>query len=158
MTIPVAPLQTMLAHERDDELIASGKIYCCRVFARSFRPALTVACRRIPRQSPLSTPQAADCAALQWRLTARAPSQFFYWSGAGRVIISALPGGLCPVLGAVAQLGERVVRNDEVRGSIPLGSTTTRLFLLAPGYLSFSVSYKCQLVRSLAHTGYQTRG
>ena len=26
-------------------------------------------------------------------------------------------------LGAVAQLGERVVRNDEVRGSIPLGST-----------------------------------
>src|SRR5262249_4671516 len=28
--------------------------------------------------------------------------------------------------GAVAQLGERVVRNDEVRGSIPLGSTTTK--------------------------------
>lgn len=26
-------------------------------------------------------------------------------------------------LGAVAQLGERVVRNDEVSGSIPLGST-----------------------------------
>ena len=26
--------------------------------------------------------------------------------------------------GAVAQLGERVVRNDEVRGSIPLGSTS----------------------------------
>ena len=26
-------------------------------------------------------------------------------------------------IGAVAQLGERVVRNDEVRGSIPLGST-----------------------------------
>lgn len=25
--------------------------------------------------------------------------------------------------GAVAQMGERVVRNDEVRGSIPLGST-----------------------------------
>ncbi len=25
--------------------------------------------------------------------------------------------------GAVAQLGERIVRNDEVRGSIPLGST-----------------------------------
>ena len=24
--------------------------------------------------------------------------------------------------GAIAQLGERVVRNDEVRGSIPLGS------------------------------------
>ena len=27
-------------------------------------------------------------------------------------------------VGAVAQLGERVVRNDEVRGSIPLGSTS----------------------------------
>ena len=26
--------------------------------------------------------------------------------------------------GAVAQLGERVVRNDEVSGSIPLSSTT----------------------------------
>jgi len=26
-------------------------------------------------------------------------------------------------LGAVAQLGERVVRNDEVSGSIPLSST-----------------------------------
>ena len=30
--------------------------------------------------------------------------------------------------GAVAQLGERVVRNDEVRGSIPLGSTNFPLF------------------------------
>ena len=29
-------------------------------------------------------------------------------------------------IGAVAQLGERVVRNDEVRGSIPLGSTSLR--------------------------------
>src|SRR5215212_6186140 len=27
--------------------------------------------------------------------------------------------------GAVAQLGERLVRNEEVRGSTPLGSTTT---------------------------------
>ena len=27
--------------------------------------------------------------------------------------------------GAVAQLGERVVRNDEVSGSIPLGSTSS---------------------------------
>ena len=32
--------------------------------------------------------------------------------------------------GAVAQMGERVVRNDEVRGSIPLGST--RNFLFSP--------------------------
>ena len=29
--------------------------------------------------------------------------------------------------GAIAQLGERVVRNDEVGGSIPPGSTTLRL-------------------------------
>jgi hypothetical protein len=28
--------------------------------------------------------------------------------------------------GAIAQLGERVVRNDEVGGSIPPGSTTLR--------------------------------
>ena len=28
--------------------------------------------------------------------------------------------------GAVAQLGERLVRNEEVRGSIPLGSTSLR--------------------------------
>jgi hypothetical protein len=34
------------------------------------------------------------------------------------------PLNLVSDLGAVAQLGERVVRNDEVRGSIPLGSTT----------------------------------
>src|SRR5881396_868406 len=30
----------------------------------------------------------------------------------------------CTLAGAVAQLGERLVRNEEVRGSIPLGSTT----------------------------------
>ena len=30
---------------------------------------------------------------------------------------------MSPECGAVAQSGERVVRNDEVRGSIPLGST-----------------------------------
>jgi hypothetical protein len=29
-------------------------------------------------------------------------------------------------LGAIAQLGERIVRNDEVGGSIPPGSTTLR--------------------------------
>ena len=31
-----------------------------------------------------------------------------------------------PANGAIAQLGERVVRNDEVGGSIPPGSTTLR--------------------------------
>ena len=46
---------------------------------------------------------------------------------------------MCPLpwCGAVAQLGERVVRNDEVRGSIPLSSTSfpltpTSLRSLAP--------------------------
>ena len=38
---------------------------------------------------------------------------------------------ICPRIwrwcGAVAQLGERVVRNDEVSGSIPLSSTTPTL-------------------------------
>jgi hypothetical protein len=34
------------------------------------------------------------------------------------------PAGVQNWNGAVAQLGERVVRNDEVRGSIPLGSTS----------------------------------
>lgn len=31
------------------------------------------------------------------------------------------------VIGAVAQLGERIVRNDKVRGSIPLCSTNDLL-------------------------------
>ena len=35
--------------------------------------------------------------------------------------------------GAIAQLGERVVRNDEVGGSIPPGSTTLRLRVAQPG-------------------------
>ena len=34
--------------------------------------------------------------------------------------------------GAIAQLGERVVRNDEVGGSIPPGSTTLRLRVAQP--------------------------
>jgi hypothetical protein len=36
----------------------------------------------------------------------------------------ALPGAKC---GVVAQLGERLVRNEEVSGSIPLNSTTLSL-------------------------------
>jgi hypothetical protein len=39
---------------------------------------------------------------------------------------------LALVDGAVAQLGERVVRNDEVSGSIPLSSTIRQLSFL-PG-------------------------
>ena len=45
-------------------------------------------------------------------------------------------------VGAIAQLGERVVRNDEVSGSIPLGSTNTevqkpRKYLCTCGALSY---------------------
>ena len=36
-------------------------------------------------------------------------------------------GSRCRWCGAVAQLGERVVRNDEVSGSIPLSSTTASM-------------------------------
>ena len=54
--------------------------------------------------------------------------------GAGHIIRPALStapphtkrGGNLVKIGAVAQLGERHVRNVEVRGSIPLGSTTLR--------------------------------
>jgi hypothetical protein len=38
--------------------------------------------------------------------------------------------------GAVAQLGERVVRNDEVSGSIPLSSTNHKSLILM-GFLDF---------------------
>ena len=40
-----------------------------------------------------------------------------------RVRAGGLPSARSHWNGAVAQMGERVVRNDEVRGSIPLGST-----------------------------------
>ena len=36
-------------------------------------------------------------------------------------------GTILPSGGAVAQLGERLVRNEEVRGSTPLGSTKAHL-------------------------------
>src|ERR1700724_802260 len=35
-------------------------------------------------------------------------------------------GAILPIGGAVAQLGERLVRNEEVTGSTPLGSTNLR--------------------------------
>jgi hypothetical protein len=45
-------------------------------------------------------------------------------------------------LGAVAQLGERVVRNDEVSGSIPLGSTSF------PGSIRPAMDFPCRGPRS----------
>src|SRR4051812_9357151 len=47
------------------------------------------------------------------------------WAG-GRTV-------LFPALGAVAQLGERLVRNEEVRGSIPLSSIEKKLPLGVTG-------------------------
>ena len=60
--------------------------------------------------------------------------------------------------GAVAQLGERVVRNDEVRGSIPLGSTTHFVWPLVCGlppanptrWFRFEVSPLTSAIFSLA--------
>ena len=49
----------------------------------------------------------------------RAPRRQLPLDSARRRLVNAAH----PLDGAVAQLGERVVRNDEVRGSIPLGST-----------------------------------
>ena len=54
--------------------------------------------------------------------------------------------------GAIAQLGERVVRNDEVGGSIPPGSTSLRrLRLLRLGKPVRSEG--CRVVAPLAKTG-----
>ena len=54
--------------------------------------------------------------------------------------------------GAIAQLGERVVRNDEVGGSIPPGSTSLRrlrLLRLGKPYRSEG----CRVVARRAKTG-----
>lgn len=40
-----------------------------------------------------------------------------------------------PTQGAVAQLGERLVRNEKVRGSTPLGSTNDNPRVAPGGYL-----------------------
>ena len=40
----------------------------------------------------------------------------------------------CKLVGAVAQLGERLVRNEEVRGSNPLGSTWSKPWLASGTY------------------------
>lgn len=57
------------------------------------------------------------------------------------------PRSAPPVDGAVAQLGERVVRNDEVSGSIPLSSTIHRCrFLQIPRRVEYTRHF-CGLVR-----------
>ena len=61
-------------------------------------------------------------------------------------------------IGAVAQLGERRVRNAEVRGSIPLGSTK-RLHQGTPDRLASTVLCKINtLALLLAHLHWYTRG
>ena len=54
--------------------------------------------------------------------------------------------------GAIAQLGERVVRNDEVGGSIPPGSTSLR-WLRQPQLGKPSRSEGCRSVAGRAKTG-----
>ena len=61
--------------------------------------------------------KAIACAAAEACLTAPDPFPIF-----GRARRRAAARGFGRI-GAVAQLGERRVRNAEVRGSIPLGST-----------------------------------
>ena len=55
------------------------------------------------------------------------------------VIVISLPTKEKPFYGRVAQLGERLVRNEEVVGSIPITSTIFTLlrqgFLLPPSFL-----------------------
>lgn len=47
-------------------------------------------------------------------------------------------------LGALAQLGERIAGSDEVRGSIPLGSTNTDFY--KPLYIKgFLVTTGCEI-------------
>ena len=65
---------------------------------------------------------------LQQRWARIVLSDFMGKSGHGGELVPSLTasssGATYSGYGVVAQLGERVVRNDEVRGSIPLGSTT----------------------------------
>jgi hypothetical protein len=62
---------------------------------------------------------------------------------------------LLPFGGAVAQLGERLVRNEEVRGSNPLGSTTYRQnpqFNWASGGIKFSYHTCCPTIGNCIKT------
>ena len=57
--------------------------------------------------------------------------------------------------GAVAQLGERLVRNEEVRGSTPLGSTSFRAHFIgfSTSWWSQSKHQKSRSVTTLAQRG-----
>ena len=53
-------------------------------------------------------------------------------------------------IGAVAQMGERLVRNEEVRGSIPLGSTNPSPFRCPIGTLNLPAKLGLEpLVRAI---------
>ena len=74
---------------------------------------------------PRTLHDVSDC--LQGFVPARFPGVF---QGRRRARAALTPEGPIPIIrassrpgGAVAQMGERLVRNEEVRGSIPLGST-----------------------------------
>ena len=68
--------------------------------------------------------------------------------------------------GAVAQLGERLVRNEKVSGSIPLGSTKFQrvrlhsrltLFLLAPGVVKEALVFSTTALTPIPHMEYKAR-
>ena len=85
-------------------------------------------CRTVYLQWP---PLGTRRQAVPIALTPRTPRRKWRprWRAAQSRIFRALVGAL----GAVAQLGERLVRNEEVRGSIPLGSTSLRRFAATAG-------------------------
>ena len=61
---------------------------------------------------------------MDWRAVDTAPEKIELHSDcAGEALDFGRLQGQISRVGAVAQLGERVVRNDEVVGSIPIGST-----------------------------------
>src|SRR5579862_4164517 len=61
-------------------------------------------------------------------------------------------GAILPIGGAVAQLGERLVRNEEVRGSTPLGSTSHPLFHVNPGLFGAACSRRSKPLGSVSFT------
>jgi hypothetical protein len=53
-----------------------------------------------------------------------------------------------PAIGAVAQMGERIVRNDEVRGSIPLSSTSRLLSRISAQCVLWDAPRTLQVIES----------
>jgi hypothetical protein len=67
------------------------------------------------------------------RITNRLPLKVFEQLATGAHSMPGVRNDRAPAVGAVAQLGERLVRNKEVSGSIPLGSTN-RMHIIFSGW------------------------